>query len=375
MIKKSLAIVSCFLYLSSCSHSSSGEDLGSYSELGNSKYVIGFSNILEPGSEIALYNDQGEQLEDLAFPGFDLLNSVQTTDNIYIAGHRGYQHAKIERSTGNLSVLKHPESVDGYGGAYQMNVSDGYIFYDVNVGSMEESSGKYISYFVFGKENQEEKIVTELEGTVHTAFLLNDYFYVYTESELITGDDDQLTAESFHNFVLVDKETGEVNDTNVLPIEEDMYPTTTLNDMYTIFNNTIVISYSDNINQSKENQLIAFNWETEETEVVKTFPQPLRPITIIPYEETLIVVSETGVVKILDREYNEVEEYTLEIDFTRVMDFDVNQDQISFMVYKDSSSEFQGEISTFQLIDGQKLNTVPIEYKKDFEQAELIVVD
>lgn len=31
--------------------------------------------------------------------------------------------------------------------------------------------------------------------------------------------------------------------------------------------------------------------------------------------------------------------------------------------------------TTFQLIDGQKLNAVPITHETDFEQAELIVVE
>ncbi|MFK3939266.1 hypothetical protein ACI2JA_17325 [Alkalihalobacillus sp. NPDC078783] len=374
MIKRNLVIFSCLLFLASCSKPLSGEEIGTFSELGNSKYVIGFSDIIDPGSKIALFNEEGDLLEDLKFPGLNLSDSVASEDRLYIAGHRGYQHAEIERSTGILSVLKHPEKADGWGGAYQMNVDSGYLFYDVNAGATEDSNGKYISYFVFGEENQEDRIVTEVEGTIHTAFLIEDEFYVYTESEKISGDDDHLEAEYFHNFFIINKETGEVKDKMVLDIDENIFPTNTSNKIYSIFNDQIMMSFSDG-DQSKDTQLVSFDWRTGTVEVVKTFPLSFRPIALIPYQDTLMIINESGSAKVLDDDYSEVNEFTIDADFDKFVDLYVGENQLFFLTYDNSNSEINGEISTFELADGKKSNEVPIRYDKDYEQAKLIVVE
>lgn len=363
--RNGIAAILSVCLLSACMVQSA--DPKSFTSLDDGMFMIAFSNILDSGSRLAVYNHAGEELETHFFPTFDIGVSNESSNYYSFLGHRSNQHAKIDKQTGELTTLNHPEDLEEEGGAYFMHSEEGFSFYDINVGGTEASDGKYMSYLVFWEDEEEsEKQYTELEGTIQAAHIYQDKIYAFSEDVFDAG----------HWLNVINSETGILEEVIDLAFDENMYPAID-DEANVLIGNTVYLTVTDNVDSVKNAQFLSVNLDTKEVQIEHEFVDSFNPIGIYVYDEQFYVLSSDGDVTVFSNKLELENKFTLSgfqsMSGYMIADMIFHNETIQILYQLvDSGNKYQGTLVSYDLFTGSVIESNEITHNKDFELGKLL---
>ncbi len=144
-------------------------------KINQAKYLVGFSNIKNEGSEFALYNEDGQNLSrKTSKHGINLIMSTQNKYNLYFNSKRSNDFFKINLKSGGIKEFNEKsKSIETENeGSFFKEASDNYVYHDINVGYMDKG---YESEFVYWKENSpNKKSHLPLKGMLNSARIIDN---------------------------------------------------------------------------------------------------------------------------------------------------------------------------------------------------------
>ena len=136
-------------------------------------YLVSYSNALKDGGYISTYDKKGNEISKVAVDGQSIMSNAKDEKKYYFSSNGNNSHCAINK-TGEIELIKGPSELkDVNAGAYFIHAEQGYIYYDVNVGLVDEKKG-YTSELVYWKGNDKKQENVELKGIIQGAHIIEN---------------------------------------------------------------------------------------------------------------------------------------------------------------------------------------------------------
>ncbi len=118
-------------------------------------YLVSYSNAMKAGGYIYAYGKKGNEISKIEVDGQSIMSNAKDGEGYYFSSNRNNNHYVINK-IGKVQVINIPKELqDVNAGAYFIHAEQGYKFYDVNIGLVDEKKG-YTSELVYWKDSDKK---------------------------------------------------------------------------------------------------------------------------------------------------------------------------------------------------------------------------
>ncbi|MFC5772798.1 hypothetical protein [Ectobacillus antri] len=377
----SISILCCTIFLTSCSNESSISLSSKSSEralkqISNAEYLVSYTNGLKPGGYLTTYDKEGNVLEKASIEGQSIITNAKDEDTYYFSSSRNDKHYSVTKQ-GQVEAISKPKNLQNTNsGAYFIHAEQGYVFYDMNIGILNEKDG-YISELVYKKKGETQQHI-KLKGTIQGAHIINNTLYAFSQT-------DQKVYISY-----IDLSTDKLLKEVEIPNQDVLFASSFHKSMFQIWNDKIVLSLSDNVDQKLPTRLVIINPNNGsiEKEILLNSTQSI-PIHLEVINNELYIFEQTGNIQALNTNYKTIKTYSIQETsafFNKldqkgggIADIQIEKKKIYILYqYTDKSArkeKVRGEIHSYSLEDGKKLDETTLMFNKHWEDITFLVID
>ncbi len=375
----SVSILCCIIFLTSCISNESSTSLFPKSsekalkQISKAEYLVSYTNGFKSGGYLTTYDKEGNVLEQAPIEGQSIITNAKDENAYYFASSRNGKHYSVTKQ-GQIETVSKPKDLqDKNAGAYFIQAEQGYVFYDMNIGILNQKDG-YIGELVYEKKGQTQQHI-KLKGTIQGAHIINNTLYAFSQT-------DQKVYVSSINLS-TNKLLKEVE----IPNQDVLFASSFHKSMFQVWNGKLVLSLSDNVNQKLPTRLVIINPDNggiEKEILLKSVPMHLEVIN-----NELYIFEQTGNIQVLNTNYETIKTYSIQETSAFfdelgqkegvIADIQIEQKKIYFLYqYTNESSRSgkkRGEIHSYSLEDGKKLDETTLMFNKNWEDITFLVTN
>lgn len=337
-------------------------------------YLVSYSNAMKDGGYIYAYDKKGNEISKMEVDGQGMMSNAKDEKGYYFSSSRNNKHYAINK-TGKVQEINRPKELqDVNAGAYFIHAEQGYVYYDVNVGLVDEKKG-YTSELVYWKENEKRQESVELKGTIQGAHVIENNIYAFSQTL------DQVFISE------IDLNTNEKTNEFEIPNENVYFASTTQKVIFQKYKDKLLLALSDNVNQKLPSKLMMINPKTRvvEKETILDEKQFI-PVLVQVSDNKVYILDQDEKVKELDENLNIIRTYSLQSDKNTkiiredkgIYDIQVQENKI-YILYKDMNSKSKtkqlvAEIEGYDLLTGASMEKTVLQLEKKWEDITFLIV-
>ncbi|MDA1533300.1 hypothetical protein ABEY32_12315 [Bacillus tropicus] len=337
-------------------------------------YLVSYSNAMKAGSYIYAYDKKGHEVSKIEVDGQSIMSNAKDGERYYFSSNRNNNHYAIDK-TGKMQEISRPKQLqDVNAGAYFIHAEQGYKFYDVNIGLVDEKKG-YTSELIYWKENDKRQESVELKGTIQGAHIIENHIYAFSQTldKVYISEIDLVTNKKTNEF--------EISNENVY------FAPTPQKVIFQKYKDKLLFVLSDNVNQKLPPKLIMVNTKTRvvEKETILDEKQFI-PVLVQVIEDKVYILNNDEKVKELDENLNIVRTYSLQSDkntkITRenkgISDIQVHGNKL-YILYKDmnpksKTKQLVAEIEGYDLLTGASVDKTTLQLERKWDDITFLLL-
>ncbi|MGN4670808.1 hypothetical protein [Bacillus cereus group sp. MYBK225-1] len=337
-------------------------------------YLVSYSNAMKAGSYIYAYDKKGNTISKMEVDGQSMISNAKDEKGYYFSSNRNNNYYAIDK-TGKMQGVSRPKQLqDVNAGAYFIHAEQGYKFYDVNIGLVDEKKG-YTSELVYWKENDKRQESVELKGTIQGAHIIENHIYAFSQTldKVYISEIDLVTNKKTNEFEI--------------PNENVYFAPTPQKVIFQKYKDKLLFVLSDNVNQKLPPKLIMVNTKTRvvEKETILDEKQFI-PVLVQVIEDKVYILNNDEKVKELDENLNIIRTYSLQSDkntkITRedkgISDIQVHGNKL-YILYKDmnpksKTKQLVAEIEGYDLLTGASIEKTTLQLDKKWDDITFLVM-
>lgn len=329
---------------------------------------------MKAGSYIYAYDKKGNTISKMEVDGQSMMSNAKDEKGYYFSSNRNNNHYAIDK-TGKMQEISRPKQLqDVNAGAYFIHAEQGYKFYDVNIGLVDEKKG-YTSELVYWKENDKRQESVELKGTIQGAHIIENHIYAFSQTldKVYISEIDLVTNKKTNEFEI--------------PNENVYFAPTPQKVIFQKYKDKLILALSDNVNQKLPSKLMMINPKTKvvEKETVLDDKQFI-PVLVQVIEDKVYILNNDEKVKELDENLNIIRTYSLQSDkntkITRedkgISDIQVHGNKL-YILYKDMNpkskkKQLVAEIEGYDLLTGASIEKTTLQLERKWDDITFLVL-
>ncbi|MGK9485933.1 hypothetical protein [Bacillus tropicus] len=337
-------------------------------------YLVSYSNAMKAGSYIYAYDKKGNEVSKIEVDGQSIMSNAKDGERYYFSSNRNNNHYAIDK-TGKMQEISRPKQLqDVNAGAYFIHAEQGYKFYDVNIGLVDEKKG-YTSELVYWKDSDKRQESVELKGTIQGAHIIENHIYTFSQTldKVYISEIDLVTNKKTNEFEI--------------PNENVYFAPTAQKIIFQKYKDKLLFVLSDNVNQKLPPKLIMVNTKTRvvEKETILDEKQFI-PVLVQVIEDKVYILNNDEKVKELDENLNIIRTYSLKSDkntkITRedkgISDIQVHGNKL-YMLYKDmnpksKTKQLVAEIEGYDLLTGASIEKTILQLDKKWDDITFLIM-
>ncbi|MCC2463440.1 hypothetical protein LKL90_23985, partial [Bacillus mobilis] len=216
-------------------------------------YLVSYSNAMKDGGYIYGYDKKGNEISKIEIDGQSMMSNAKDEKGYYFSSNRNNNHYAIDK-TGKIQEINRPKELqDVNAGAYFIHAEQGYVYYDVNIGLVDEKKG-YTSELVYWKDSDKKQESVELKGTIQGAHIIQNNMYAFSQTldKVYISEIDLATNKKINEFEI--------------PNENVYFAPTAQKVIFQKYKDKLLLVLSDNVNQKLPPKLIMVNTKTRVVE-------------------------------------------------------------------------------------------------------------
>ncbi|HHK5551239.1 hypothetical protein COL11_25035 [Bacillus anthracis] len=337
-------------------------------------YLVSYSNAMKAGSYIYAYDKKGNTISKMEVDGQSMISNAKDEKGYYFSSNRNNNHYAIDE-TGKMQEISRPKQLqDVNAGAYFIHAEQGYVYYDVNIGLIDEKKG-YTSELVYWKDSDKRQESVELKGTIQGAHIIENHIYAFSQTldKVYISEIDLVT----------NKKTGEFE----IPNENVYFAPTPQKVIFQKYKDKLILALSDNVNQKLSSKLMMINPKTRVVEKEAVLDdERFIPVLVQVIDNKVYILNNDEKVKELDENLNIIRTYSLQSDkntkITRedkgIFDIQVHGNKL-YMLYKDmnpksKTKQLVAEIEGYDLLTGASIEKTTLQLDKKWDDITFLIM-
>ncbi|MCU0096154.1 hypothetical protein N7917_18305 [Bacillus sp. OR9] len=374
MLKKYISIVkviicTMFLFVGCSKNVNGGKELKNIQQ---ADYLVSYSNAMKDGGYIYAYDKKGNTISKMEVDGQSMMSNAKDEKGYYFSSNRNNNHYAINK-TGKVQGINRPKELQEVNaGAYFIHAEQGYVYYDVNIGLVDEKKG-YTSELVYWKDSDKRQESVELKGTIQGAHIIENHIYVFSQTldKVYISEIDLVTNKKTNEFEI--------------PNENVYFAPTAQKIIFQKYKDKLLFVLSDNVNQKLPPKLIMVNTKTRvvEKETILDEKQFI-PVLVQVIEDKVYILNNDEKVKELDENLNIIRTYSLQSDTKiaredkGICDIQVKENKI-YILYKDMNSKSKtkqlvAEIEEYDLLTGASVDKTTLQLDKKWDDITFLAL-
>ncbi|MDA1584924.1 hypothetical protein PDK27_14120 [Bacillus cereus group sp. TH230-1LC] len=337
-------------------------------------YLVSYSNAMKAGGYIYAYDKKGNEISKIEVDGQSIMSNAKDGEGYYFSSNRNNNHYVINK-IGKVQGINIPKELqDVNAGAYFIHAEQGYKFYDVNIGLVDEKKG-YTSELVYWKENDNRQESVELKGTIQGAHIIENHIYAFSQTldKVYISEIDLVTNKKTNEFEI--------------PNENVYFAPTPQKVIFQKYKDKLILALSDNVNQKLSSKLMMINPKTKvvEKETVLDDKQFI-PVLVQVYDNKVYVLNHDEKIKELDENLNIIRTYSLQSDKNTkiaredkgISDIQVHGNKL-YILYKDmnpksETKQLVAEIEGYDLLTGGSIEKTTLQLERKWDDITFLVL-
>ncbi|WP_142329936.1 hypothetical protein [Bacillus wiedmannii] len=337
-------------------------------------YLVSYSNAMKDGGYIYAYDKKGNEISKIEIDGQSMMSNTKDEKGYYFSSNRNNNHYAIDK-TGKIQEINRPKELqDVNAGAYFIHAEQGYVYYDVNIGLMDEKKG-YTSEFVYWKDSDKRQESVEVKGTIQGAHIIENHMYAFSQTldKVYISEIDLATNKKINEFEI--------------PNENVNFAPTAQKVIFQKYKDKSLLVLSDNVNQKLPPKLIMVNTKTRVVEKeMRLDEKQFIPILVHVIDNKVYVLNNDEKMKELDENLNIIRTYSLKSDENTkiaiedkgISDMQVQGNKL-YILYKDMNTksktkQFVAEIEGYNLITGASIEKTILQLEKKWDDITFLVL-
>ncbi|WP_141522864.1 hypothetical protein [Bacillus wiedmannii] len=337
-------------------------------------YLVSYSNAMKDGGYIYAYDKKGNEISKIEIDGQSMMSNTKDEKGYYFSSNRNNNHYAIDK-TGKIQEINRPKELqDVKAGAYFIHAEQGYVYYDVNIGLMDEKKG-YTSEFVYWKDSDKRQESVEVKGTIQGAHIIENHMYAFSQTldKVYISEIDLATNKKINEFEI--------------PNENVNFAPTAQKVIFQKYKDKSLLVLSDNVNQKLPPKLIMVNTKTRVVEKeMRLDEKQFIPILVHVIDNKVYVLNNDEKMKELDENLNIIRTYSLKSDENTkiaiedkgISDMQVQGNKL-YILYKDMNTksktkQFVAEIEGYNLITGASIEKTILQLEKKWDDITFLVL-
>ncbi|PFR89159.1 hypothetical protein COK43_17440 [Bacillus cereus] len=337
-------------------------------------YLVSYSNAMKAGSYIYAYDKKGNTISKMEVDGQSMISNAKDEKGYYFSSNRNNNHYAIDE-TGKMQEISRPKQLqDVNAGAYFIHAEQGYVYYDVNIGLIDEKKG-YTSELVYWKDSDKRQESVELKGTIQGAHIIENHIYAFSQTL-----DKVYISE-------IDLVTNKKTDEFEIPNENVYFAPTPQKVIFQKYKDKLILALSDNVNQKLSSKLMMINPKTRVVEKEAVLDdERFIPVLVQVIDNKVYILNNDEKVKELDENLNIIRTYSLQSDkntkITRedkgIFDIQVHGNKL-YMLYKDmnpksKTKQLVAEIEGYDLLTGASIEKTTLQLDKKWDDITFLIM-
>nr|WP_254068271.1 hypothetical protein [Bacillus velezensis] len=330
-------------------------------DIDNAKFIVGFSNTLDRGSEIGVYGEDGTKIDSLELKdGINFTMSSYNKNDTFFSSNRSNNHLMIDNKTGKINKIneKSLSKTTEDEGAFFINSSDGYIIHDINVGYTDKGLESELVYWKGNSRKNKKQI--KLDGELGSAIVAKNKIYVISSGE-----------ESM-SILSINPETKKQENKASIP-NKGIYFMDEKDAFQALDENTFVLAVNDNVNEKENSKLILIDRETLKVKKEVEMEKGFHPAKLKILKDSILAVSFDGLMQVFDKKMVKKKSFDFYAgDDNKLMNDVQFNDKEMYVLLKNFDIQRDnklGDITSYDLKSGKKVKTIPLKAKKEWEIA------
>ncbi|MDP1498595.1 hypothetical protein [Bacillus velezensis] len=330
-------------------------------DIDNAKFIVGFSNTLDRGSEIGVYSEDGIKMDSLELKdGINFTMSSYNKNDTFFSSNRSNNHLMIDNKTGKINKIneKSLSKTTEDEGAFFINSSDGYIIHDINVGYTDKGLESELVYWKGNSRKNKKQI--KLDGELGSAIVAKNKIYV------ISSDEESMSILS------INPETNKQENKASIP-NKRIYFMDEKDAFQALDENTFVLAVNDNVNEKENSKFILIDRETLKVKKEVEMEKGFHPVKLKILKDSILAVSFAGKLQMFDKKMGKKNSFNFYAGNDNKLMNDVQfTDREMYVLLKNFDIQRDkklGDMTSYDLKSGKKLKTIPLKANKEWEIA------
>ncbi|KZD26076.1 hypothetical protein [Bacillus cereus] len=335
-------------------------------------YLVSYSNAMKNDGYIYAYDKKGNEISKIEVDGQSIMSNAKDEEGYYFSSNRNNNHYAIDK-TGKMQEINRPKQLQNVNaGAYFIHAEQGYVYYDVNIGLIDEKKG-YTSELVYWKESNKRQESVELKGTIQGAHIIENNIFAFSQTldKVYISEIDLITNKKTNEFEI--------------PNENVYFAPTAQKVIFQKYKDKLLLALSDNVNQKLPSKLMMINPKTRvvEKETILDEKQFI-PILVQVIDNKVYILDQDEKVKELDENLNIIRSYSLQSDTKiaredkGICDIQVKENKI-YILYKDMNSKSKtkqlvAEIEGYDLLTGASVDKTTLQLDKKWDDITFLAL-
>ncbi|EMY4798422.1 hypothetical protein OCD85_21485 [Bacillus pacificus] len=337
-------------------------------------YLVSYSNAMKAGGYIYAYDKKGNEISKIEVDGQSIMSNAKDGEGYYFSSNRNNNHYAIDK-TGKMQEISRPKQLqDVNAGAYFIHAEQGYVYYDVNIGLVDEKKG-YTSELVYWKDSDKRQESVELKGTIQGAHIIESHIYAFSQTldKVYISEIDLITNKKTNEFEI--------------PNENVYFAPTAQKIIFQKYKDKLLFVLSDNVNQKLPPKLIMVNRKTRvvEKETILDEKQFI-PVLLQVIDNKVYVLNNDEKMKELDENLNIIRTYSLQSDKNTkinredkgISDIQVHGNKV-YILYKDmnpksKTKQLIAEIEGYDLLTGVSIEKTTLQLERKWDDITFLVL-
>ncbi|MDA7028178.1 hypothetical protein PJ311_16515 [Bacillus sp. CLL-7-23] len=323
-------------------------------------FIVSFSNMLNSGSEFAVYQEGGAIQDQITLKDHtDLNSSASNQDYTFFASNRSNDHMKINNKTGKLDKIneKSLSKTTEDEGAIFINTSGNYVLHDINIGNTGDGLHGELVYWNSKMKNKKHLIIS---GEIVSAQIVGQKIYA------ITNKNDHMS------IVLINSKTNKPEIKKRIP-NEKIYFLNKKDGFQVLDEQTFMLAVNDQVEQNQKSKILLIDQETLKTKREIKMEKGFFPTKLKRIKDEVVAVSSNGKVTVFDHLFHKKRSFNVFTgnDDYSLEDVKINDHNIYALTkrFKRDKQKLIGNIISYNLKSGKKEKTTPLKANQDWDFA------
>ncbi|HDR8180797.1 TPA: hypothetical protein QC116_006112 [Bacillus thuringiensis] len=337
-------------------------------------YLVSYSNAMKDGGYIYAYDKKGSEISKIEIDGQSMMSNAKDERGYYFSSNRNNNHYAIDK-TGKVQGINRPKELqDVNAGAYFIHAEQGYVYYDVNIGLVDEKKG-YTSELVYWKYSDKRQESVELKGTIQGAHIIENHIYAFSQTldKVYISEIDLATNKKTNEFEI--------------PNENVYFAPTAQKVIFQKYKDKLLLALSDNVNQKLPSKLMVINPKARVVEKETVLDDyKFIPILVQVINNKVYILGDDKKIKELDENVNIKRTYSLKSDENTklaIEDKGISHMQVHdnklYILYKDINSKSKtkqlvAEIEGYDLLTGANIEKTTLQLEKKWDDITFLIL-